>query len=218
MDNKNLRARLFYRTFGFLYDKLITVNGYKRSLTHFLQRLDFPENYPRILDAGCGSGLVSFALLEKFQRAEVVAFDCNKEMVESAFRINRQKKYSCLELLIGDIGKMDSFARLDGRKYSLEEGSFDYAFAAGSLEYSDLKTGVAKLAGILKTGGKLYDIAVRDNFMGRSVGAVQGFRPSSLLEITDAFTQASLREIQEVPFSNEERNAGRIKIVICGTK
>src|SRR5262249_60675898 len=70
------------RRIASLYEAALTLSGFRRGLTRFLDRLplDLPKR-PPILDAGCGTGLMAYYLLRRLPRAEVVAFDLDRRML-----------------------------------------------------------------------------------------------------------------------------------------
>src|SRR3989344_8479478 len=65
------------------YDFLAWVTGYKKSVEYFISQLPFSESDSiKVLDAGCGTGLYSFAVLKKYKNAKIAAFDLNEKLVD----------------------------------------------------------------------------------------------------------------------------------------
>ncbi|HYV33946.1 MAG TPA: hypothetical protein VE973_03820 [Candidatus Limnocylindria bacterium] len=56
------------------YDFFAWVIGYKRSVNYFVDQLPFEENAKfNVLDAGCGTGIYTIAILKKYPRAQITA-------------------------------------------------------------------------------------------------------------------------------------------------
>ena len=80
------------------YLPLITWNGYKKALIHFTQRITLPTRKLKVLDAGCGTGLVSFALAEKYSNIEIIEPESDEEK-------NKLNLSKITELIFGSIVK-----------------------------------------------------------------------------------------------------------------
>lgn len=69
------------------YDRLVSANpGYHRNLALSVQRMGLPDNGRglRLLDAGCGTGASTAALLAAAPEAEIVAVDAARNMLNAA--------------------------------------------------------------------------------------------------------------------------------------
>src|SRR5262245_15212025 len=101
-----------------LYAVGLTALGFRRGIKRFLDRLalDLPPG-AHVLDAGCGTGLLAFWLLDRFPHARVVAFDIDRAMMEvAAHRRACSYEGANLELAIGDLRDPGRLVRLtDGR-------------------------------------------------------------------------------------------------------
>ena len=166
-------------------------------------------NGHRVLDAGCGSGPLSAALLAK--GAVVTGFDASSAMVELA----RQRLGESADLHLADLSQPLPFA----------DGAFDDVIVSLVLHYlRDWTAPLAELRRVLKPGGrlilsvnhpimyKLTDLSV-DYFAiteyseeyalndGQSMKLTYWHRP--LHAMTDAFTKAGFRlsVISEPPAS-----------------
>lgn len=67
------------------------------------------ENCNRIIDIGCGSGMSTFALRNKYPKAEIIGVDLSKNMLEKAQELLPNVKFiqrDCSESL-EDLGKFD---------------------------------------------------------------------------------------------------------------
>ncbi len=215
----NIQSRIFYNFFGFLYDRLIMWNGYKKAITHFIHRLSLPNKRLRILDAGCGTGLISFALAEKYPNAEIIGFDYSPQMIESAEKINKQHGFKNIKFYVGNLENISTLKNLENNNQVMNLHSFDFVFVAGALEYIDFSKGVAELYKLLKIGGILYNIAVKNNWKGKLLGCFMGFTPYSRTKMIKVFQANGLQKIEEVPFQGkEEQKASHLKIVLKAIK
>jgi len=165
-------------------------------------------NGHRVLDAGCGSGLLSAALRAK--GAIVTGFDSSSAMVELA----RQRLGENAELHVADLSQPLPFA----------DGAFDDVVASLVLHYlRDWTAPLAELRRVLKPGGRLilsvnhpvvYKLVdpsadyfaitqYSDEFTFSGQRAVLTFWHQPLHAMTDAFTGAGFRisVISEPPFS-----------------
>ncbi|MBI2453183.1 class I SAM-dependent methyltransferase [Candidatus Peregrinibacteria bacterium] len=211
----NIQSHIFYNFFSFLYDRLITWNGYKKSITHFIHRLSLPNKRLKILDAGCGTGLISFALAEKNPNAEIIGFDYSSKMIESAEKINKLHGFQNIKFYIGDIENIIPLKNLRNNNRAMDPHSFDFIFVAGALEYTDFPKGIEELCKFLKIGGTLYNIAVKNNWKGKLLGYFMGFTPYSKTKMIKIFQTNGLQKIEEMPFlGKEEQKASNFKIVL----
>lgn len=212
---KNIQSVIFYNFFGFLYDKLITWNGYKNALIHFIQRIPLSRKKLKVLDAGCGTGLVSFALAEKYPNIEIIGFDYSPKMIKVAEKINKKRKFKNIKFYIGDLENINPLHDLKNNKQTLVANSFDLIFIAGALEYTDLSKGIGELTKFLKTGGIIYNIAVKNNWKGKLLGYFMGFIPYAKTKMIESFQENGLKRIEKIPFvGKEEQRAAHLKIVL----
>lgn len=216
MLKQGLRSKLFYNTLGSVYDYVILSTGYRRALVKFLRGFELPvDRKLRILDAGCGTGLVSFALLSKYKNLEITAFDYSLNMLRAAERFKRKNNLN-VEFYWGNIESINPLKSFDGQDRYLEENSFDYIFVSGALEYVDMNRGVSELTKYLKDSGIFVNIAVRDNLCGKLIGKLMGFRPYTKEQLIESLKEARLEKIKEIQI--QEKRARICKIVVSGVK
>jgi trans-aconitate 2-methyltransferase len=94
----------------------------------------------RVLDAGCGTGRVTAALLERLPRGEVVAVDGSPAMVEAA----RERLGDSVELRVADLLELEIAPPVDA---VLSTATFHWI--------ADHDRLFARLLGVLKPGGRL---------------------------------------------------------------
>jgi ubiquinone/menaquinone biosynthesis C-methylase UbiE len=148
-------AVTLYDRFASLYDITFKFNRYAHSLERYLREHGPAlEDGARVLDAGCGTGLLTVALLRSLPRpAHINAADLSAPSLrkaagavarESAARRHR------VRLLQANLLRLP-FA----------DDTFDFVVTSGALEYVPLGEGLAELARVTRPGGHLLHLPVR---------------------------------------------------------
>ncbi|HQZ98002.1 MAG TPA: class I SAM-dependent methyltransferase [Pyrinomonadaceae bacterium] len=99
-----------------------------------------------VLEIGCGRGVGSQIILERFGAGEVHAFDLDPKMIGLAR--NRLAKFPAekLQLYVGDAEGIDA-----------PDNSYDAVFDFGIIHHAPLwQNAVSEVARVLKPGGKFY--------------------------------------------------------------
>ncbi|MGW4393803.1 class I SAM-dependent DNA methyltransferase [Amycolatopsis nivea] len=137
------------------YDRLTGANpGYHRHLRLSAHRLGLPGDGRglRLLDAGCGTGASTAALLSVAPNARITAFDASSAMLAQA----RAKSWP------GDV----EFVHTTAEDLTGVHGPFDAVFAAYLVRnLADPDTQLRRLRGLLRPGGRiaLHEYSVRDS-------------------------------------------------------
>src|ERR1041385_8555798 len=107
-----------YDRFTKLYDLMFRVNGYGRSLERYLRETGLPlPAGARILDAGCGTGLLTLALLRVLRRpAEITAVDLSGRSLPTARRAVRK---------LADLRHKVTFVQANALSLPFADESFD---------------------------------------------------------------------------------------------
>ncbi|WP_433167055.1 class I SAM-dependent methyltransferase [Kribbella sp. CA-247076] len=148
---------------AFGYDRLVGLNpGYHKHLRLSAARLELPDGGRglRVLDAGCGTGASTAALLKVAPHAEIVAFDASSAMIERARRKGFPDRVRFLHSSMEDLDP----AGLGG--------SFDAVLAAYLIRnLDDPDAGLRKLRGLLRPGGRLavHEYSVADSRLARTL-------------------------------------------------
>jgi ubiquinone/menaquinone biosynthesis C-methylase UbiE len=145
------------------YDRLVSVNpGYHAHLRRSARELSLPARGAgsRLLDAGCGTGASTAALVAAAPRAEIVGVDASPGMLAQA----RAKHWPATVQFV--------HSRIEELAEAGIAGPFDAIFAAYLIRnLPDPDTGLASLCALLRPGGVLvvHDYTVRDSLIGRLV-------------------------------------------------
>lgn len=186
-----MSAQAFYSRIAPLYDLGLWLNGYKRAARHFAAQLPFGRDESfAVLDAGCGTGLYSIAILMRFPNARVLAVDLNAEMAGRMANTVRRRGFAHrVEVRVGDaLGEITSGGAL-----------FDLIVAGGLMEYVNLRQAVSNLARYLRHGGYFLNSPVRDNVWGALVGKWAKFRPYPAKDNVSAFTESGFVLLKALP-------------------
>jgi len=134
--NMGLLERCYVRLFG------VPISGLRIRLRRILPKL---EGRPaRVLDAGCGSGIFTHVLAEKFPRAAVVGVDLNRDQLEINRFIARKSGLKNL-----------SFQQADVLNLPFKE-VFDLVLSVDNLEHVEDDTAALRSMGrVLLKGGRL---------------------------------------------------------------
>ncbi len=214
--------RLAYGKIAGAYDAILAFSGFKRGVERFLNRLNLElPPQAKILDAGCGTGLLTFWLLGRFPDAEVVAFDIDPKMLAVMERLAHERGlgFTRLTLAVGDLRHPHRVRRLgNGGGMELAEASFDGVFVSGALEHVPMAEVLPALAKLLKPGGIFFNLGVRRNPAGAVLGMVYRFRPYSVAEMREACECAGLEDIRVMRFAPEDFPANLSRIAIVARK
>jgi ubiquinone/menaquinone biosynthesis C-methylase UbiE len=148
-------AHTLYDRFASLYDLTFKFNRYARSMERYLR--DNPLPLPvgaRILDAGCGTGLLTLALLRVLERpARITAVDLSISSLKTAARAVRQTNAPRKHQV--------SFAQANVLALPFPDETFQLVVTSGVLEYVPLREGLGELARVLAPSGYLIHLPVR---------------------------------------------------------
>ncbi|WP_410643789.1 class I SAM-dependent methyltransferase [Amycolatopsis sp. lyj-346] len=143
------------------YDRLVGANpGYHEHLRLSARRLGLPPEGTglRLLDAGCGTGASTAALVSVAPRAEITAFDASGEMLAQARAKNWPDGVAFVHTPVEE---------LDGIS-----GPFDAILAAYLLRnLTEPTRQLRRLRGLLRPGGRIavHEYSVRDSRRARWV-------------------------------------------------
>jgi ubiquinone/menaquinone biosynthesis C-methylase UbiE len=148
------KAGSYYDKIARLYDLTFKLNGYGRSLDQYLavNPLSLSRG-ARILDAGCGTGLLTLALLRAIRfPVNITALDLSATSVVEAKKAVSQSP-----------GRSQDVSFTQGNLLSLPfaDNTFDLVVTSGALEYVPLKDGLDELARVIAPEGRLLHLPCR---------------------------------------------------------
>ena len=156
--NSSARSLALYSRRSTLYAKLIRYVGYQNGIESVFRTEMAHALSPcaRVLDAGCGAGAVTFALLSAYGKLSVPrgiidAFDLTPKMLQR-FRGQLDRERACsVRLVQADVLNLESSLPADWTDY-------DLVVSSGMLEYvgrRQLSQALVNLRGLLKPRGSL---------------------------------------------------------------
>jgi ubiquinone/menaquinone biosynthesis C-methylase UbiE len=173
------------RTQG-LYDRIADVqnlamklNGYRQSVARYLKslKLNIGED-SLVLDAGCGTGLVTLAFQDagyRPKRIEAVDLSFNSLTVaRQEFRARRRlaRRSDCIQ---------SNVLRLP-----FADNTFDLLLMCGVLEYTPLDAGLGEAARVLKSGAPLVFLPVKPSVVGSVLELLYNFKIHPLENVREA--------------------------------
>ena len=111
-----------------------------------LERLGGCTPDARVLEVGCGRGVGTEIILERFGAAHVTAFDLDPDMVDRARRRLTRHIPARVSLAVGDVTRIDA-----------ADQSFDAVFDFGIIHHvPDWRMGLSEVARVLRPEGRFY--------------------------------------------------------------
>jgi ubiquinone/menaquinone biosynthesis C-methylase UbiE len=170
------RAGSYYDKIASIYDLTFKLNGYGRSLDRYFSNHPLPVSRgAKILDAGCGTGLLTLALLRTLHfPVSITALDLSSTSISAARKAVEDSP-----------GRTRDVTFAEGNLLSLpfEDESLDMVVTSGAIEYVPLNEGMAEIARVIAPGGHLLHLPCRPS------------PASTFLEILFRFKSHPRREI-----------------------
>jgi len=176
-------AGSYYDRIAKLYDLTFKVNGYGRSLDQYFEEHPLPV-FPgaRVLDAGCGTGTLTLALLRTLQvPVKLTALDLSASSMATA------KKYVKKDHL----HKNQKVHFTQGNILSLPfaDESFDLIVTSGVLDYVPLEEGFVELPRVIARGGHLLHLPMRRSPVTKLLELLFRFKAHSPNEVAETSAQ-----------------------------
>jgi ubiquinone/menaquinone biosynthesis C-methylase UbiE len=172
------RAGSFYDRIASLYNLTFKFNGYGRSLHQYLRTHPIPlSTNAKILDAGCGTGLLTVALLKALDLpVSITAIDLSGSSIETAKKAVEE-----------NAGRADKvwFTQANVLALPFADNSFDFVVTSGVLEYVPLREGFGELSRVLKRGGYILHLPVRPSPIGKMLEVMFRFKAHHPREVAE---------------------------------
>jgi ubiquinone/menaquinone biosynthesis C-methylase UbiE len=186
------RAGSYYDRIARLYDLTFKVNGYGRSLDQYFATHPLPVTRgAKILDAGCGTGLLTLALMRAIRfPVSITALDLSQTSVVAA---RKSLYYSP--------GRKRDVTFTQGNLLCLPfaDESLDLVVTSGALEYVPLADGINELARVIAPGGHLLHLPVHPSLIGVFLEILFRFKSHPPREVKDK-TERHFRIVHQYRF------------------
>ena len=183
-----------YDRFTNLYDLMFRVNGYGRSVERYLRESPLPlAAGARVLDAGCGTGLLTLACLRAHRRpADITSIDLSARSLQTARRAAQKLRPAPRREV--------TFAQADALALPFADETFDLVMTSGVLEYLPLREGLQEVARVLAPGGLLFFVPVRPSPLTPLLEVMFRFKAHPPAEV-DEHTRRFFRVIEHHHFA-----------------
>ncbi|HEX8284733.1 MAG TPA: class I SAM-dependent methyltransferase [Pyrinomonadaceae bacterium] len=197
-----------YDRFTNLYDLMFRFNGYGRSVERYLRENPLPlPAGARVLDAGCGTGLLTLAFLRAHRRpADVASIDLSVRSLHTARKAARKLKLAPRREV--------SFAQANALSLPFADEAFDLVMTSGVLEYLPLREGLQEVARVLAPGGLLFFVPVKPALFTSLLEVMFSFKAHPPDEV-DEQTRRFFRVIEHHRFAPFEPIAWSKSLVIA---
>jgi ubiquinone/menaquinone biosynthesis C-methylase UbiE len=171
------QTKNFYDQIADVHNLSFKVNGYRQSLEKYLVNKDLalPKNF-RVLDAGCGTGIMTSALYRSGLRPhQTVALDLSGKSLTVArkeFIEDKEVVHNSVRYVQGNILSLP-----------FEDNSFDLILTCGVLEYVPLDEGFTEIARVLKPEGYVVFVPIRPSLMGKVLERIYSFKTQKTRQI-----------------------------------
>ena len=178
------RAGSFYDRIEGIYDLTFKLNGYGRSLDQYFEAHPLPV-FPgcSVLDAGCGTGTLTLALLRTLTvPVKLTALDLSASSMATAKNYVDKKQSN----------QPVRFAQGNVLALPFADEAFDLVLTSGVLEYLPLDEGLSELARVIAPGGHLLHLPMRPTPITTLLEMLFRFKthpPEEVAETTDKYFQ-----------------------------
>ena len=182
MEIYNIQRYMLFEKFPRLYDLIIEVFGYKRTVRRFMKRF---ENNGIILDLGCGSGLLSVCMAKNNRNCSVIAIDKSDGLLKILKNQLDREGVKNVEIIRSDLSQ----------GLPIKNDTLDFVITSGLIEYIDYDDLFKEVYRSLKMNGRFLILAIKNNMFGRFLGKIFGFRPCNLRDILDMLYKTGFRRV-----------------------
>lgn len=171
------QTKNFYDQIADVHNLSFKVNGYRQSLEKYFigKNLNLPEHF-RVLDVGCGTGMMISALYGSGLRPlQTIALDLSNKSLNVArkeFIDDKKVVHNTIRYVQGNLLALP-----------FENNSFDLILTCGVLEYVPLDEGFAEISRVLKPEGFVVFLPIRPSLIGKVLERVYSFKTQTTRQV-----------------------------------
>lgn len=177
--NDKVKTQGLYDRIADVQNLAMKINGYRASVAKYLRSLHLDINEDSlVLDAGCGTGLVTLALQEagyRPNRIEAIDLSHRSLSVARAEFLQRRRLAQRTDVVQSNVLTLP-FA----------DETFDMILMCGVLEYTPLDDGLREAARVLKHGAPLVFLPVKPSIVGSVLELLYNFKIHPLAQVREA--------------------------------
>ena len=194
MNAKEIKS--WYNNLARWYDPLLDLIRYRKTIQEIIRRapIHIPQN-GKILDLGCGTGLATEVLQERFPNATITGLDYSEAMLDIY-----RKRFPKNRTIVGDFNNgKDFYSYPENEKIKLSSNSYGLIISTGALSvYGNLNKAIPFVYGLLKDNGIFINSGVKDNLIGQVIGKVWHFKPKGLEEVIDVSRASQFSDVEKI--------------------
>ena len=176
-----------------VYDFFMKRIGYEKSIDRYLATLDI--NTPpacRILDAGCGTGLLGLHFLQRWPQAELHVTDLEPNFLHTTLANATHRGLPVDRILasVSNITTPKQATTLDGTPHTLVDNDYNLICLGGVVGYSEnTEQSLRQLMQLLAPGGILLNLEMNETLTGRFVSWRYQYRNIPLARIQEVIRE-----------------------------
>ena len=198
------------------------LTGFTHCLENWIKRL--PIRIPlnaKILDVGCGTGILGISMKKSFPKSIVLATDLEEKFFTNIRKHIARYNFPSREFHVGiaDINLPEHVFSLDTRtNLFLNPETFDVVIVGAALGYSDNPAqSILQLLKLVKTGGYFIDVEMSENITSRTLSRFFKYKKPGIVRIINILNENGC-VIERIPFSLTELSAGLSRVGIIARK
>jgi ubiquinone/menaquinone biosynthesis C-methylase UbiE len=181
-----------YKASGY-YNAVMKLLGYERGIDLFLKGISVhcPPG-SRVLDAGCGTGMMGLHFLERFPGTQLVATDLEPNFLTATLGNAKSRGLALdrIQLGVSNISTPEQLTTNEGELVTLSAGSFAVVCVGAVVGYSsDIEESLRKLICLLAPGGTLINMEMSESATGQYVSRRYHYHNISLSRMKEVLQQ-----------------------------
>ncbi|MDM8566753.1 methyltransferase domain-containing protein [Candidatus Halobeggiatoa sp. HSG11] len=187
--------------------------GFERSISNFILslNLEYPSD-SKILDVGCGTGIIGLTLMNERPNSTLIATDLNSDLLlrtkQNAKKMGIEE--SRITLGMSDISQPNKAKSITNPSTFLEIDKFDIVSIGATIGYSkSQETTITTLLDMVKHNGYFINIEMNENLIGKLVSKKYCYPILPLSKMENIIKSCGFN-VTSVPISTFPANLTRV--------